>query len=277
MMTEIAPGVYAADHAAAEGKNAIIVGQRGAWAIDAGTYPHEGQELADFIRSLGWPADRLIYTHGHGDHVLGSAAFRRAEVIAHALLAPAARRMLPAWAAKTGMTPEAVAASIAWPTLAFDGELTLDLGGRTLRLIPAPGHSPDGIVAYLPEERLLIAGDTVVTGIVPAIGHGDSRVLEATLGRLAELAIETLVPGHGPVITGGAAVQDWLRWEAGYLAGVRLAVRTALADGASPEAIPDRVSYERFVGDRLPADRHLMLKRHRDTAAVIVREERRNP
>ena len=38
--------------------------------------------------------------------------------------------------------------------------------------------------ALLEEDRVLCGGDTVVTGIVPAIADGDSRLLEATLRRL---------------------------------------------------------------------------------------------
>ena len=34
MITEIIPGVYSVDQAVADGKNAIVVGERAAWAID---------------------------------------------------------------------------------------------------------------------------------------------------------------------------------------------------------------------------------------------------
>jgi glyoxylase-like metal-dependent hydrolase (beta-lactamase superfamily II) len=74
-VTEVLPGLYTSDHQVAEGKNAIILGERGALAVDVGTYPEEGQIMADFIRSQGYTPNRVILTHGHGDHVLGGAAF----------------------------------------------------------------------------------------------------------------------------------------------------------------------------------------------------------
>ncbi len=273
MITEIIPGLYTVDQAVADGKNAIIVGQRAAWAIDTGTHVHEGQEMADFIRGLGRAADRLIYTHGHGDHALGSAAFQGAEIVAHELMPVEMRRLLPGLAARAGKFVDELAAQIAWPTITFSQELTLDLGDRRLRLFPTPGHSQDGISVYLEEEKLLIAGDAVVNGIVPAIGDGDSRILEETLEKLAQMEIETLVPGHGFVVRGQADVQDWLRWIASYLRSVRTAVREALAAGQPVDSIADGIDYDQFIGDRLPKERHGMPKRHRNTVQKIVLEE----
>jgi cyclase len=273
MISEIIPGVYTVDHAVAEGKNAIIVGKRAAWAIDAGTHPHEGQEMADFIRGLNRPADRLIYTHGHGDHALGSAAFHGAEIVAHRLMPLEARRLLPILAPRAGKTVEELAAQIAWPTITFSHELTLDLGDRHLCIFPTPGHSQDGVSVYLEEEKLLVAGDAVVTGIVPAIGDGDSRILETTLQRLLDLEIETLVPGHGPVVYGQDMARDWLIWLAGYLHSVRESVRAALDQDESPDTIAGHMDYDRFVGDRLPRDRHNMPMRHLNTVHKIVQEE----
>jgi hypothetical protein len=53
MFIELVPGVWSFDHRVVEGKNGIIVGSRGALAIDAGHYPDEGQAMADFIRGRG--------------------------------------------------------------------------------------------------------------------------------------------------------------------------------------------------------------------------------
>ena len=97
MISEIRPGIFTVDHQVAEGKNAIIIGESEAWAVDTGTHAAEGQEMADFIRELGYAPDRLIYTHGHGDHVLGSACFLGADVFAQRLTPVEMRRLLPCW------------------------------------------------------------------------------------------------------------------------------------------------------------------------------------
>jgi glyoxylase-like metal-dependent hydrolase (beta-lactamase superfamily II) len=276
-MAEVAPGIYTVDHRVAEGKNAIIVGRRGAWVIDVGSDAAEGQRMADCAEALNCEANRLIYTHGHGDHVLGSAAFQRAEVVAHALMPLETRRLLPHWATRASMSVDALAAQIAWPMITFRDELWIDLGDKHLWLLPTPGHSQDGISVYVAEQKLLVAGDAVVTGIVPAIGDGDSRVLEATLGRLCALEIEILIPGHGPVVYGRNAVLDWLHWLGDYLANLRSAVREAL-DGAldaqqTLERVASDAGYACYVGERLPKDRHRMPTRHGNTVQKIIDEE----
>jgi glyoxylase-like metal-dependent hydrolase (beta-lactamase superfamily II) len=273
MFSEIVPGVFAVEHQVAEGKNGILFSRRGAVAIDGGNYPEEGQAMAEFIRARGETPDRLILTHGHGDHVLGAAALAGGEVIAHARTPEVIRRQVPAWAARWGESEEQVEARIVRPTITFTEELRLDLGDRSLRLFPTPGHSEDGICVYLEEERLLFAGDTVVTGIVPAIGDGDSRELEASLQRLAGMEIEILVAGHGPVLQGREKVREWLQWLASYLAGVRAFVLEELGQGRDPVTIADSADYARFVGDRLPAEKHGMPKRHRNTVVKILEEE----
>jgi cyclase len=266
---QVAHGVYAVDQSVVEGKNGVVIGARRAVAIDSGNGPEDGLALVEVLRRHGRPPDRLVLTHGHGDHVLGGAPFRDGEVYAHVECAPTMRRHMPALVARRGCDP----ATLAWPTVTFSDRLELDLGGKTLRLVRTPGHSPDGVSVYLPEDRVLFGGDAVVTGIVPAIQDGDSRQLEASLRRLLALEVETLVPGHGPVVRGPDAVRDWLSWEAAYLAGVRDAVRAWLRAGADPDALAGGVPFERHVAPRLPADRHGMAGRHRDTVAKIAREE----
>lgn len=272
MATEIAPGIFITEHQVADGKNGIIFGERAVLAIDAGTYPEEGQVMADFIRSRGREPDRMALTHGHPDHVLGSGVFIGAEVIAHTLCVAEIERLLPAMAQRINLSSQEVAARIAWPTLTFSGELRLDLGGKRVRLFPTPGHSQDGISVYVEEDRVLIAGDAVVTGIVPAIGAGDSRILEATLHKLLALDIEVIVPGHGEVVRGADQVGDWLQWIIGYLSGVRAFVKDALDRSLAPQDIAHQVDYDAFIGNRLPRERHNMPKRHIDTVNKIIEE-----
>jgi cyclase len=272
MFTEVAPGVFSAEHRTVEGKNGVVLGARGALAIDSGNDLDEGRALAGFIRAQGRRPDRLALTHGHGDHILGSGAFEEAEIFAHLLTPEVMRAQIPPTAARTGESTAAVAASLGWPSVTFTGELRLDLGGKRVRIFPTPGHSPDGVAIYLVEDRVLFAGDTVVTGIVPAIGDGHSGAMEASLRTLARLDIAVLVAGHGPVLYGGATIRDWLDWQAGYLAGVRRFVAAELDRGSDPAAVAGAADYDRFIGDRLPADRHGMVRRHRAAVAKIVAE-----
>ena len=269
---EVAPGVYAVGHAVAEGKNAVLLGGRHALPVDAGTHASEGAAMADFVGNRGYEVSRFALTHGHGDHVLGSEAFAGCEVYAHAFTPRVMRRQIPAWTDRWDMSADEHRERLAWPTVTFTDELTLDLGELTVRMFPTPGHSEDGVSMYIPERRALIAGDSVTTGIVPAIGDGDSRVLQRSLYRLMTMEIDVLIPGHGPVMHGVTRVREWLGGVATYLANIRSNARDLSAASMPAEEIVSRIGFDEHVGDRLPADKHGMPRRHAATVEVIVRE-----
>jgi glyoxylase-like metal-dependent hydrolase (beta-lactamase superfamily II) len=278
-VTEIAPGVYTADHRVVEGKNGIVFGTRGALAIDSGTDPDEGQLMADFIRQAGREPNRLAYTHSHGDHALGSAAFRGAEVFAHARTTEGIRAQLARRAERAGTTVEELGKAVAWPTVTFTRELGMDLGGKTLRFLSTPGHSPDSACVYLEEDRILFGGDTVVTAIIPAFGNGDSRKLEASLHSLTSLGAEVLVPGHGHLLRGAAEIREWLEFLASYVAGTRTVVKRVLAEKRSLEgdalvdAILEEAPFERHAAGRFDPEQHRQPMRHRAAIAKMVEEE----
>ena len=90
------------------------------------------------------------------------------------------------------------------PTLAFDRELDIDLGGREVRILHlGRGNTAGDAIVYLPRERLLIAGD-LLDHPVPYLGGGYPIDLIATLEAMARLDFDTVVPGHGKVLRGKA-------------------------------------------------------------------------
>ena len=273
MFIELVSGVYSVENRWVAGKAGIVLGQRRALAIDTCGYPDEGQAMANFIRGEGSQPSWVALTHGHGDHILGGEAFQGAEVYAHARTPDVIGRQIAGWAERRGERHEQVAASLLWPSVTFSHELTIELGGKHVRMFHAPGHSEDGACALVEEDRLLFGGDTVVTGIVPAIGDGDSRALEGTLRQLLQMQIDILVPGHGPVVHGPGAIRSWLSFWVDYLAGVRAAAQEGLSRGDAPESLMGLISYEAYVGDRLPEEPYGMRHRHRATVTKIVQEE----
>jgi glyoxylase-like metal-dependent hydrolase (beta-lactamase superfamily II) len=271
MIKEIADRIFSSDHAVADGKNAIIFGRRSALAIDCGTHQAEGDAMAAFIRDKGFGATRLVLTHCHTDHILGGKAFEHAEVIAHKNAPAVIQRHLGTFARVWKTTPDEVSRTILRPTILFSGELTIDLGDRTVRLLYTPGHSEDHISVYVDDQQLLIAGDAVVNGIIPAFSDGDSRILQSTIEGLLRYPIKGLLPGHGFFIDGEKNVQSTLHWITGYLTNVRAGVRAAQATGASRDAAIAAADFDRLVGDRLPVDK--MLQRHRNSVGKIFDEE----
>lgn len=88
------------------------------------------------------------------------------------------------------------------PSATFSNAMTIDLGGRDVHLrFYGRGHSSGDIVAYLPHERVLVAGD-LAAWPVPYFIAGYPYDEIATLESLATLDALAIVPRHGDVMLG---------------------------------------------------------------------------
>ncbi len=91
------------------------------------------------------------------------------------------------------------------PNLSFDQELNLDLGNREVQLkFLGRGNTKGDAIAYLPKEKILVAGD-LLDHPVPYLGGGFPSELVRTLRRMEQLDAQTIIPGHGEVLRGGYA------------------------------------------------------------------------
>jgi glyoxylase-like metal-dependent hydrolase (beta-lactamase superfamily II) len=84
--------------------------------------------------------------------------------------------------------------------------MTLDVGSKKVELIVVgPAHTPGDLLVYLPEDRILFAGDIVFAGGTPVVHTGPiGRYIEVLKGIL-EMDVDIIVPGHGPVTDKRAA------------------------------------------------------------------------
>jgi glyoxylase-like metal-dependent hydrolase (beta-lactamase superfamily II) len=83
-----------------------------------------------------------------------------------------------------------------------DGEL-IDLGDRVLRVLHLPGHSPGSICLYDQTYRTLFSGDVVYDGGLLDDIDGASRTdYLDSMGRLLDLDVALVHPGHGPSFDG---------------------------------------------------------------------------
>ena len=79
-----------------------------------------------------------------------------------------------------------------------DGDI-IDLGGRSLRVIATPGHSPDSICLFDARDGLLFTGDTYYPGPIYIFGAGSDPVAyQHSVDRLATLApkVRLVLGGH---------------------------------------------------------------------------------
>ena len=75
------------------------------------------------------------------------------------------------------------------------------MGMRHLRLIHTPGHTADGIIVFTVDDRVVIAGDTMMP--IPHIVRGDYARLTTSLRYIQELKPNFIVQGHGDVLLRG--------------------------------------------------------------------------
>jgi glyoxylase-like metal-dependent hydrolase (beta-lactamase superfamily II) len=85
-------------------------------------------------------------------------------------------------------------------TLTFEHGFSVDLGNREVQLkFLGRGNTSGDAVAYLPKEKILVAGDLVDLPL-PNVLDGYPSEWAHTLQKLAELDANTIVPGHGPIL-----------------------------------------------------------------------------
>lgn len=194
-----------------------IVTRDGAILVDTLPFPVEARELAAFMTWVCRPGVRyVVLTHYHADHTYGAYLFPQADVVAHARC----RELLtevgaPALEAAKIEEPELEEVVLRLPDITFDDEeMGLQLAGRVMRLIHAPGHTQDSVMVYVEDARVLFAADTVMP--VPSIVDGDVEAFRKSLRKVAELPIDTVVQGHGEVILRGE-VQGVVQASLAYL------------------------------------------------------------
>jgi cyclase len=89
---------------------------------------------------------------------------------------------------------------VAAPTREFEGELSVDAGGRKLRLIEVgPAHTPGDLFIHVPDAGVVYTGDILFVGATPVMWAGPVINWIVAIERLLELEADTYVPGHGPV------------------------------------------------------------------------------
>ena len=215
----------------------LIVTPEGSILVDSLPFPVEAREIATFAARVCRPGVRyVILTHYHADHTYGAYLFPQADVVAHALCRKLLiKRGIPALKKAQAGEPDLEEVVLRLPDITFDsGEIGFQLAGKVVRLIHAPGHSPDLVMVYVENDRVLFAADAVMP--VPSIVDGDVEVLRASLRKVAELPVENLVQGHGEVILRGE-VQGVVRASLAYLDTIEAKVAKAIKSGKGEEEL----------------------------------------
>jgi len=161
---------------------------------------HVSIEHARFIRTFlearGVSKFQVVLSHWHLDHIAGTDAFAGCRILANERTAALLTTFQAAIEAGTHHGPPVIR-PLVMPTETFRNSTTLELGSQVLELIHVDIHSDDGTVIWLPERRLLLAGDTVEDSVT-YVAEPDrlSRHIE-DLDRLWSLGAARILPNHG--------------------------------------------------------------------------------
>ena len=189
-MTEIAPGVHWLPTRAA---NVYFVQSGSAWVLIDTGLRSSAPAIREAAKVLFGPDSRpqaILLTHPHGDHVGAAAELARAwDVPVHAHDLPSGDTLVP--------------------------------GLADWECIPTPGHSRGHVVYFRGSDRVLIAGDAVMTAplwglllkvqrISPPIrlASWDWQGVKDSVAKLAALEPAVLACGHGIPMTGTGVAEE---------------------------------------------------------------------
>jgi glyoxylase-like metal-dependent hydrolase (beta-lactamase superfamily II) len=239
-LEELAPGVYAFT-AQGDPNVGAVVGAESVLCVDARATPTAAEEWLGVLRQVtDKPVEWLVLTHYHAVRVLGASAFGARHIAAHSATHTwIQERGAQDWESEYRRFPRLFrdAASIpglTHPDVSYADMLALELGNREVHVRwLGGGHTQGDSVVWLPEERVLFAGDLVEARAAPYMG--DAHVDDwqgVTLDLVESLGAERLVPGRGPALRGdevGRGIAETRE----YLQTIWRTVRDAHAGGAS--------------------------------------------
>lgn len=177
-----------------DGTNTWVIGEREAVVVDPG--PDDEAHLLRVRDHLGERrVTEILLTHGHPDHSGGARRF--AELVGAPVRALDPRHRL----GEEGLA---------------DGDV-VTVDGLEIHVYGTPGHTFDSLCFWLPQDRAILTGDTVLgrgTTIIAEDGDlGDYlRSLDRLRAAAESLEARALLPGHGPVLSDPIGALD------GYIA-----------------------------------------------------------
>ncbi|MEI7310685.1 alkyl/aryl-sulfatase [Pectobacterium carotovorum] len=270
-IVEVAKGVYVAVGYSAANV-ALIQGRDGAIIVDTSANPVDAKAIIEAFGSrMARPVQAIIYTHNHPDHSGGATVFAsndKPEIISHRLLVTAkpdtgrGKReggdafgtSLPddqfinagtqlEYGRKTPHTREGFLP----PTQTFDGDSkTLTLSGVKMELLHTPGESDENTAVWLPEQKVLLAGDNFLKtfpNIAPLRGLPTRKIDEwiASLDKIIALNADHLIPGHMQPVGGAADVKAALTAYRDGIKSVWDQTMAGIAKGMTPDELVQTV------------------------------------
>ncbi len=228
-------GVY--EDKGPDGNTIVLDAPDGLIVVDTGRHSDHAGKILAYARSTGKPVAAIVNSHWHLDHTTGNmdllkaypdAAIVTSRAIEGQLyrdfIAPGherTRKALTDGTASLKERPRMIRAqaflnepAYGRPTLPVERSETMRVAGRELDVRLAPFAASEGDVwLFIPEEKMVIAGDLVVD-IVPFMDTACVDGWEEALEAISAVDFETLIPGHGAPMT----KPEFIQWKTAFAA-----------------------------------------------------------
>ncbi len=196
----------------------VIVGRDGVVVVDAQATPAMAAEVQAKIATVtDKKVTQIVLTHYHAVRVLGASGYP-----AHNIICSDVTRDLITERGQQDMDSEigrfprlfrgqAGIPGLTWPTHVFHQKMSLALGDREAQIIHVGrSHTAGDTAVWMPDEKVLFAGDIVEFGATPYCGDAHFADWPATLQRLRNLGAEKMVPGRGRALLNAHDVREGL-------------------------------------------------------------------
>jgi cyclase len=201
------------------------------------------QRTRALLRAVGQATDHApitfaVNTHQHGDHTYGNSLLPDSTVIvghqaarAGLLADPVIDGCPPFW----DPVPDWGDVVCRPPAVTTSTELTIHSGRRFVELLHPgfPAHTTGDLVAWLPDERVLFAGDLLFNRVTPLVFMGSLDGAVRALDWIAGFELDYVVPGHGPLID-ARSLTEVLQTHRRYYQLVLETARDGMRDGLTP-------------------------------------------
>jgi glyoxylase-like metal-dependent hydrolase (beta-lactamase superfamily II) len=227
----------------------IIIGDNAVMVIDTQATPVMAQDVIRRIREVtDKPIKYILLSHYHAVRVLGASAYGADHIIAsrdtYDLIVERGEQDK---ASEIGRFPrlfnavESVPPGMTWPTITFQGEMTLWLGKLEVKIMQVGrGHTKGDTIAWLPSQKICFSGDLVEFDATPYAGDAYYEDWPTTLDAIAALKPEKLVPGRGATLQTPQLVASGLRGTKEFVSDLYANVKIGAAKGEDLKTVYKR-------------------------------------
>ncbi len=177
---------------------ATYVIHRGDRALVYDTYPSAQQArwVRDYLAKAGIRHFTVVNSHWHLDHVGGNAVYADVDRISteQAIAQLTARKAAIEGGGEWGPPP---IKPLVVPNVGITADTIFMVGDIKVELRPVNIHSKDGLVVYLPNDRILLAGDTLEDTLTFIVEPEQISAQCLNLQKMKQWDIERIFPNHG--------------------------------------------------------------------------------